>query len=263
MKKSGSALFQYNGCLYRNPVLYDFVVNTPEGELEFYQDHANRLGDDILELACGTGRVSLHLAKTNPIWHCSGLDISEEMLAYARNKTACESVDVDFHHADMSSFDLKKKFNLIFVALSSILYLHRDEQILNCFQSVRRHLKPRGEFVFSIFNPSQKILDLSPQQRYVIKRFINPENDREVLVEQGSDYSPIHKVNYATHYYSYSDQKDFFYHPVHLRILFPHELTALLEYCGFEQLAVYGNYQGDTFNHDSPYQLVVCRPMRE
>ena len=86
MTKKILSLFEHHGNLYRNPVLYDLVVNTPEAELEFYLKHARRLGSNVLELAYGTGRVSLQLAKRDLSLNCDGVDISKEMLAYARRK---------------------------------------------------------------------------------------------------------------------------------------------------------------------------------
>src|SRR3990172_7999130 len=65
--------------LYSDPSLYDLAHPAPwKGELEFYQPQAARAGRGLLELACGTGRLSLPLARSG--LEVPGLDLSAAML---------------------------------------------------------------------------------------------------------------------------------------------------------------------------------------
>ena len=53
-------------------------------DMRFWQDMAKRANGPILELGCGTGRVTLPIARTGA--HIVGVDRSAEMLAYARRR---------------------------------------------------------------------------------------------------------------------------------------------------------------------------------
>ncbi len=71
--------------LYDVADLYDAIV--PPGPCEaFYRQEARARGGPVLELACGTGRLTLPLARDGH--DVVGLDASEAMLAGARRKAA-------------------------------------------------------------------------------------------------------------------------------------------------------------------------------
>jgi 2-polyprenyl-3-methyl-5-hydroxy-6-metoxy-1,4-benzoquinol methylase len=93
--------------LYETPSLYDVVV--PPGPCEsFYRGLAHRTGGPVLELACGTGRLSVPLAKDGH--EVLGLDISDAMLRAARAKAEAARVRIDFVQTDMRSFELGREF---------------------------------------------------------------------------------------------------------------------------------------------------------
>ena len=256
-----SRFFRYPGNLYQNPELYDLVVNNPENELNFYSQQAKNCGTSILELACGTGRIIIELCDTDTNILAHGIDLSKAMLELAQEKARLKNIGVNFQLANIANFSLNSKFDLIFIPLSSLLYLHSLEELSSCFSCVRQHLKSSGLFIFAIFNPCRAILDSPPEKRIEIKRFINPENNREVIVEQSSNYDSRLQINYATHFYSYPDHKDFFYHPVHLRSIFPSETHKLVELFGFKIADYFGDYNCKSFSQDSRFQIVCCKPI--
>src|SRR5215218_8149650 len=96
--------------LYDNPILYDCVVRPGPCEA-FYRDLARKTGGPILELACGTGRLTIPLARDGH--EVVGLDASRTMLRAARAKAEAEDLDIAFVQADMRSFDLGQRFPLI------------------------------------------------------------------------------------------------------------------------------------------------------
>jgi ubiquinone/menaquinone biosynthesis C-methylase UbiE len=95
--------------------IYDSVVPDWPGEIAFYEGlvaAAAAEGGAVLEVACGTGRVALRLAR--PGVRVVGLDRSAAMLAMARQKGA-GMPDVRWVEADMRSFDLGESFALAMV----------------------------------------------------------------------------------------------------------------------------------------------------
>src|SRR5512133_1688402 len=124
-------------------------------DVPFYLDWAARTGGSVLELACGTGRVTIPLAEAgHEVW---GIDLSAAMLTRLREKLARfpEGVRdrVQARLGDMSSFDLERVFPLIIIPFRSFQLLTRDEQLRGCLASVRRHLAPGGRFILDVFRP--------------------------------------------------------------------------------------------------------------
>jgi SAM-dependent methyltransferase len=154
------------------PALYDLVVRPGPCE-PFYRDLVRKAGGPVLELACGTGRLTLALARENrPI---TGLDLSIAMLATARAKAARENLAVTFVQENMATFDLGQRFALVVLAGNSLAHLTTTEDLRGCLRSVRRHLAPGGLFAFDIVNPDLSFLarpstrayrlDLGPTRR--------------------------------------------------------------------------------------------------
>jgi SAM-dependent methyltransferase len=97
----------------------------------------------LLELACGTGGVLLHLSA---YYEVAGLDLSPHMLHIARAKLPRTA----FHHADMTSFDIGKRFDAIVCVYDSINHLLQFRAWKQVFRNARRHLLKDGIFIFDI-----------------------------------------------------------------------------------------------------------------
>jgi ubiquinone/menaquinone biosynthesis C-methylase UbiE len=105
----------------------------------------------VLELACGTGRVTLPIAREGI--EVVGLDSAPAMLDVARRKAAAEDLDVTWIEADMRDFDLGRRFGLIIIPYRSFLHLLTDADQAACLAAVYRHLIPGGRFALNFFAP--------------------------------------------------------------------------------------------------------------
>jgi len=94
-------------------------------------------GDDLLDIACGTGE---HLAHLRAYYHVEGLDLDPNILAVARRRHP----DVAFHQADMADFDLGRQFDAITCLFSSIGYVKTVARLNQAIATMLRHLKPGG-----------------------------------------------------------------------------------------------------------------------
>ena len=86
--------------------LYDVSVPDWDGEIDFYRElarEAKARGQSVLEVACGTGRVTLRLAQEGV--DIVGTDLDEEMLKIARRKGE-EVPNVRWVQGDMRTLDL-------------------------------------------------------------------------------------------------------------------------------------------------------------
>ena len=101
-------------------------------DLAFYSELASRTGGPALELACGTGRLTVPLG-------AMGLDIDPAMLALARRRGARHLV-----RADMRRFALARRFGLVAIPYNSLQLLLDDDDLVACLRCAGSHLAPGG-----------------------------------------------------------------------------------------------------------------------
>jgi len=252
-------IFRSSANFYDNPELYDLACQGSREEFDFYLGEARRLGGPVLELACGTGRLTNELAAHGI--ECDGLDLSEAMLKHAEYKAKSRALSVRYFLGDMTDFILGRKYQMIFVPINSLLHLHTLDKILKFFECARLHLAGGGELIFSIFVPSPKILASDPKKRHFARHFTDPTNGKEVLLEESIHYDASTQISYSTWYYSYFDEKDVFSHPLTVKSIFPQELETIIRLADFKILHKYGDYAKAAFGPASRYQIVSCAPM--
>jgi ubiquinone/menaquinone biosynthesis C-methylase UbiE len=95
-------------------------------------------GGRLLDVACGTGA---HLAHLRRNFEVEGLDLSPLMLEAARGKLP----GVAFHEADMTDFELGRRFDVVTCLFSSIGYAVTEDALFRAVGCMARHLAPDGE----------------------------------------------------------------------------------------------------------------------
>ncbi|KRQ87215.1 Cypemycin methyltransferase [Caloramator mitchellensis] len=103
-------------------------------------------GKTVLELACGTGNMTQRLYDMG--LKVVALDVSEDMLNFARNKI--KNKDVVFINQDMRDLKFDKKFDFIFCHNDGLNYIIEDEELIDIFNRVNNHLNECGLFLFDI-----------------------------------------------------------------------------------------------------------------
>lgn len=100
------------------------------------------------DLACGTGSTALPLVRRGFV--VTGVDISGEMLALAREKAWRLGLDLTLEQADMRSFSLPGPVDLVTCFHDGLNYLADNADLLQTFTRVRLALKPGGLFIFDL-----------------------------------------------------------------------------------------------------------------
>lgn len=99
-------------------------------------------GDDVLELGCGTGEISLYIAKS--VKRVRGIDISSEMVRIARNKCKVRNTfNCSFDQGDIAHFKSDKKYDQVVVC--NVLHLVPDAAA--ALHAVRLSLKKGGRVI--------------------------------------------------------------------------------------------------------------------
>ena len=137
-------------------LLYDHVGGYNErGDIGFYVNEAARVDGPILELASGTGRVLIPIARTGK--RIVGVERSRQMLDRCREKVAAEPAAVRdriaLHEADMRDFAIGERFAAAIIPFRPMQHLSSIDDQLSCLDAIRRHLVPGGRLIFDVFNP--------------------------------------------------------------------------------------------------------------
>lgn len=231
---------------------WDFTQDLP-----FWIAQARKYGDPILELACGTGRVALPLAREG--FRVTGIDISHSMLAQARRKASQESVPVEWVKADIRAFELGKQFSLVIFPFNAICHLLGLEDLEACLACVRRHLTHGGKFILDVFNPRLDILLRDPERRYPHSEYPDPDGRGAIVVAESNVYDRSSQINHIKLFYRLPGREEEMVEELVMRICYPQELDALLKYNGFAIEAKLGDYDARPFDSEAPKQLIVCR----
>jgi SAM-dependent methyltransferase len=263
--------------LYGDGRHYDALNSFLVADIPFYVEEAKRaanppyrkergkVGHPVLELACGTGRLTIPIAQSGV--EIVGLDLSSSMLAHARTKAEAAGVAIEFVEGDCRSFDLGRKFRLIFMAFNSMQHLHDCASLAALFANVRKHLAEDGRFVFDVFNPKIEILARSSGDRRLEREYQDPDGRGTVAFEYSATYDDASQVSQIQCYFlrrgANGEEVDVREEALHLRSFFPQELDLLVRSQGFEIVDKFGNFERKAFGGGDPKQVVVCKPLKQ
>src|SRR5437773_11106403 len=124
-------------------------------DVEWFSGLARRTGGPILELGCGTGRITVPIAQDGH--HIVGLDRSAAMLERAERRARRANVEIRWVEGDMRAFSFNEAFALVFVALNTFLMLDPNDR-WSCLARVREHLAPRGRVAIDVFQPDPEVV---------------------------------------------------------------------------------------------------------
>lgn len=247
---------------------HDAAVPDWPGEIAFYLQAASwaaSRGEAVLELACGTGRVALRLARAGA--DVVGLDVSSDMLAVARQKTE-PSDRVSWVEADMRDFDLERTFGLVLVAGRAFHNLLTPADQVACLACVRSHLAPGGLLVLHLDHQDVGWLgDLTRARDGVLdeqETFQRPKTGRLVRALRAWTYErSTQTATCRTRWEELDENGDVMEaresDPVSLHCIFRFEVEHLLARVGLDARAVYGDFASRPLDDDSPEMIWVAR----
>lgn len=247
----------YDGPL--NAATYDAqMANAVEqtgtsGDVEHYVRLALGLQGDVLELTCGTGRITLPICQTG--LSVVGLDQSARMLDVARAKAAALDSTIRAHlelvQGDMEDFDLKRQFALVLVPFHGFQGLLTSRGQVRCLRAIRRHLAPGGIAVIHVWDPNLPFLteEAGAAATRTEQRVRNPITNREVLIaRQRRRNDPLQQVRTEWwHLTEFSDHGDIVVKErsvLQLRWIYRFEMRHLFEVAGFEVLSEHSDFTG-------------------
>jgi SAM-dependent methyltransferase len=247
---------------YEDAAYYDFTYRARRHDVRFYREMAAELGDPVLELGVGTGRVALAIAKAGQ--RVVGVEPVKAMLTHARAKAlelpAAAQERVTLRAGDGRTVRLKKRFPLVIAPFNVLMHVYTRPDLERFFATVRAHLAPRGRFVFDVLMPDLRAMVRAPGKLYRGPRLTHPRTGIRYEYFEAFEYDAPRQVQMVSMVFqSTQDLADLTTLPLSQRQFFPQELEALLHYNGFAIEHLYGDFDGGALSDDSESQVVVAK----
>jgi SAM-dependent methyltransferase len=242
--------------MWLDPDLYDIEnADDPAFDLGFWESIVRELAPRrMLELACGTGRLTLPLARLGAAEELVALDSSAPFVDRLRDRLAGEPEavrnTVRVVEGDMRTPAVDGPFDLIAVPFNSLAYLIAREDRIACLQSARALLAPGGRLAFDIIQPRYDFLAESVQSCPPLRVDVDhaaPEYGVARFLRTYSDvYDALNQTLRSTNRYEIHHADGRIEHRIadlDWHIYFPEELELLLESTGWGVAERFGDYE--------------------
>ena len=249
--------------------IYDFQRAASGSDIDFYVEEATKAKGPVLEIACGTGRVAIPIAREKI--KTFGIDSASKMLDKAREKLEREpelKKYLTLVHADMRDFSLDERFALIIIPFRSFLAMLTVEDQKKTLANIRNHLADDGRFIFNIFNPDLNLIasqsPSSPRNR--MKRtgqFTDQRTGNLVYSWETVNHNAHRQIINVLNTYEEVDKEGVvvrrYHKQIKLRWIYRYEMQHLLELSGFKIEALMGWFDRREFDKDSREMVWVAR----
>ena len=249
---------------------YDLEYADYDADLEFYRQWAAWVapegagGSRVLDLACGTGRVTLDLAAAGHA--ATGVDAAPAMLARARAKAAAAPAGggVRWIEADLRAVpgaDVLGRFDLALCAINSFTHMTTVADQLACLGGVHDLLEPGGLLILDLspIPPGGPI----PVNGEMLQQglWTRPDGSTVAKMVTGT-WDPATQIQDVTWIYDVTDPDGVLRRtllPQPFRYLYRYEAEHLLARAGLPLSQVYGDYDLTPYHADSERLLLIAR----
>lgn len=230
--------------------IYDFYVNI-DFDIPFFIKETNGFKGEILELMCGTGRVSIPLLDAGRQMIC--VDYSKGMLDSFEQKIKNKNYSVNLVQMDVTNLDLNKKFGLIILPFHSITEIISTDLQIQALQSISSHLDKDGVFILTLQNPKTR-LKLADEITRIMGKFPIDEN-RQLIISYTNQYNESDKIVSGFQFYEIYDSMNILIEKRFLEINFKpipdSELRSMIKTAGLKIVEMYGDYSYGRFDEET------------
>ena len=258
--------------IYSDPHFYDLEYDVRKDDISFYIERCKTLKSaskplSVLELGCGTGRISVPLAKEG--FKVTGVDIDEKMLNLAKQKA--NGLEIELVASDFIELKLDKKFDVVLMPYNAFQHIHSDQDINRFFDNLKNYMDKDSLFIMEVMNPLDDDLsrgadDFAPFDAFYVAKGQNgrlhrtevDDPKKELLViEDTVNYDAVTKVAHYKLYYSLGG-RDLVTKEIDLRMFTTKELTDILNSHKLRVLEIYGDVQKRPLKDDSQSIVIVA-----
>ncbi len=223
--------------------IYDPWSRSVTEDIGFYVEQALASGGPVVELAVGTGRIAVPIARAGVA--VIGIDSSPEMLAEARAAATSAGVShlLDLRLGDLREPPVDERVPLAICPFRSLLHMETEDEKLRALRAARELLAPGGRFAFDVFAPSREDIEEThdrwlEREPGIFERAVWDEGSRTLSLSVRSDGGA--ETTFALHWLSAG------------------EWLRLLEEAGLEAEELYGWFDLRPYEGEED-MLFVCR----
>ncbi len=257
--------------------IYDLTHGDKDDDLPLYLEFARQSGSPILEIGCGSGRVTLALARAG--YSVYGIDLSPNMLKLARNKLRLEAEEIQtrvhLFQQDMCELNLPgQTFPLLLMPYGEFAHVLERERQEAALSAAYRHTQPNGVLIISMsnwdaheermaYNGSQ-IAHWGHSMPLTYEGvFYDEQKQRMITRYIARGYDPSVQIAIHVYIHEITDKDGHLIarktNVLPIRYIFRYEMELLLEKAGFEVENIFGYYDKSEFRYDSRRMIVVAR----
>ena len=225
--------------------IYDYYVNVLF-DVPFFMNETKHTDKPILELMCGTGRISIPLLEAGRELVC--VDYSQGMLDKFSEKTTDKAYKLTMLNADVSSLSLNRKFDTIILPFHSLQEIITNEKQISALRAIYNHLSDDGVFICTLQNPKVRLQNADGLIRTMGK--YETSDNKDLIIS----YSNFYQNGLVTgfQYYEIYDKENRLTEKRHLEINFRpitiEDFKNMLGEAGFKIAEIFGNYDYSKFD---------------
>jgi len=234
--------------------LYDLDFEDFDDDVTMYRELALRQRGGVLELACGTGRVAVELARAG--LDVAGVDVSGGMLAIARERAL--GLRLDLSEGDMRAVRLGRQFASVLIPLGSLQHLDSAADVVEALSTVAAHLEGDGIAIVDVEAPQPE--DFTSGPRPLVAHWTRPWRDGLVTKLVAIEGIPSECRRLVTFHYDIQPAEGSLRrvsHEFNLRTITAGELELAGRIAGLEMTALYGDYELNPLGEGDLRQVAV------
>jgi len=216
-------------------------------DVPFYVDLAREADGPVVELAVGTGRVAIPVARETGK-RVLGFDLSPAMLAIARERVAEAGVDVELHEQDMRDFALDEPAGLVYCPFRALLHMPTWADRRRVFERVAAALRPGGRFAWNAFVFDMEIAT-------TLEGRVRPHTSRSKVWEYTTYDQTANRIDIKV----WVGQPGVDERKLSLYWVSRSEWEGLIDVAGLEVEALFGWFDRSPFDEDSREFVWVAR----
>jgi len=250
--------------------VWDIRHEGREEDVTFYVEEARQAGSPVLELGCGTGRITIAVARDGIT--IVGVDSSEPMLAVLRGKIS--KLDgvmqnrIKLVKRDMRVLQLDTRFSLVMIPFRTLDMLPTVDDQRRVLGNIREHLEVGGKLILDFLNPDIKAIaahlaSTGSSLQFTGREWRHPLTGNRVMEWESKLYNAFEQTIQEKQIFEEVTDDGRTVDSIHRlrfkRFIFRYEFEHLLSAHGFDVECLYGSFRRDPFCPTSSELIWVAR----
>ena len=234
---------------------FDLICTNQRVDIRIWKALAKEFGGPILELCCGSGRITQELIKNGHSIYA--IDNSSEMLDILKTKNL---PNLKILNSDMTTFKLDRKFKFAFISYSSFQQLLTLEEQIQCLNNIHDHIEDGGMLAMDINPRICEGVEFLPRTHSYTAEY--QRNNSNVTMYTSYRIDRINQIKHWRDEYleiAENGEEQRTHIDISLKECSTDYMKLLFEKCGFEIINIYGDFEKGDVTEDSENLIYVVK----